>query len=392
MFTTSRWFGGASVALQQIENPGVGGGFFITEPLIDICCPPPPGGTLSETFGRNLYASGFMGRRLGEGPWSVGVGISTSALNAMDGVDLLYAGADRIDQEGSITDMRIGLARTGTRDQFSLVAVHNRVSMEHDVTFTEWRWIDSLATSEIVTRVDQNQDQTRTWAGHANWSRDLTAPGWRIGASATVNHKSHPKIPNYTLQNIPRDPGTTWAYEVGFGLAMSEAATTFALDVALQPIWSTTWQEANLDDVTESDGRLAVGDRSIENDFFFTNVMIRSGMSHRIDPVELQVGVEIRSYDYQLDQVNRVDQTFRDQSESWVEWTPTFGAVFGFEALDLRYALRSTTGTGRPGVGGGPGDAVTAAEADFILAPEGPLTLREARVVTHQISVAVPVR
>jgi hypothetical protein len=392
VFVSPRWFGGASVALQQIENPGFGGQFFLAEPWIDICCPPPQTRTLSETFGRNLYASGFLGRRLGDGPWSVGLGISTSALNAMDGVDLLYAGADRIDQDGSIQDFRLGLARTGTRDRLSLIAIHNRVSMQHDVTFTEWRWNDSLMISEFETRLDQNQDQTRTWAGHATWSRALDTPGWRIGASATVNHKSHPKIPNYTLQNIPRDPGTTWAYEVGFGFAMSEAASTFALDVALQPIWSNTWQEANVDDVTASGGRLDVGDRSIENDFFFTNVMIRSGLSHQFDPVQLQVGVEVRSYDYELDQVNRVDLSFRDQSESWVEWTPTFGAVFGFDALDVRYGLRSTTGTGRPGIGGGRDVAFASAEADFILAPDGPLTLRDARVLTHQISVTLPVR
>jgi hypothetical protein len=32
------------------------------------------------------------------------------------------------------------------------------------------------------------------------------------------------------------------------------------------------------------------------------------------------------------------------------------------------------------------------AQGDFIVAPQGPLTLQDARVVTHQLAVRVPVR
>ena len=97
-----------------------------------------------------------------------------------------------------------------------------------------------------------------------------------------------------------------------------------------------------------------MGDRSIENEFFFTNVVIGSGLSHQIGIVGLQSGIEVRSYDYQMDQVNRVEGTFRDLDQSWVEWSPTFGIVFSLATLDLRYAGRVTTGTGRPGRGWGP--------------------------------------
>jgi hypothetical protein len=266
---------------------------------------------------------------------------------------------------------------------------HNRVSMRHDVTY-----FDNTVASQ--RRVEENEDKTRTWAAQASWDRDLTTPGWRIGASATANYKTHPKIPNYTIQNIPRDPGTTWAYEVGFGFAMTEESSTFAVDVALQPIWSNTWQEANAADVAASGGRLSLGDRSIENDFFFTNVVLRSGLSHQVGIVGLQTGVEVRSYDYQLEQANRVESTYREQDESWMEWSPTFGAVFGFPALDLRYGLRLTKGTGRPGTLNlsGPGLESLAAgrDADFILAPGGALTLQDATVVTQQLSVSIPIR
>ena len=90
------------------------------------------------------------------------------------------------------------------------------------------------------------------------------------------------------------------------------------------------------------------------------------------------------------------DRNRREQDESWTEWAPTFGATLSLDALDVRYGLRVTEGTGRPGIAG---DWVTptletlsALSSDFILAPGAPLTLQAARVVTHQIAVVIPVR
>jgi hypothetical protein len=388
MLTAQRWFGAAALALQHVDNQN---GFEDVWPLIEPawstwCCVNPQ--TLADTQGRNLYATGLVGRRF-DG-WAIGFGVSGAALEAMDGVDLLYAGADRIEQSGTTSDLRVGITVDGDRDRWAFVAAHSRVSMTHDVTFSQWVWTDSLSEPEFEVRTDQNRDENRSWGARGSWRRTLNANGWTVGSSLTVNRKSHPKIPNYTLQNIPRDPGTTWAYEAGIGLAMTQASTSFAIDAVLQPIWSTTWQEANDDDVQASQGRLAIGDRSIENDFFFTNVVMRSGLSHRVGPAELLAGVELRSYDYELDQVDHVESTFRDQRESWLEWSPTAGAVFVLPTLEIRYTGRMTAGTGRPGVAN---DRFMAeASTDFLVAPEAPLTLRETRVMTHQFSVAIPIR
>jgi hypothetical protein len=209
-----------------------------------------------------------------------------------------------------------------------------------------------------------------------------------------VNHKSHPKVPNYEIQDIPRDPGTTWAYEAAVGFARTTGATTFGVDIVVQPIWSETWQEADSADVADSGGTLGLGDRSIENDFFFTNVVLRSGLSHDIGRTTVQAGLEVRSYAYSLEQMNRVLDAYREQDETWMEWTPTFGAVFRFSSLDLRYTGRLTTGTGRPGTAWAPEMLATANQSasDFIIAPQGPLTLQDADVITHQVSVRIPVR
>jgi hypothetical protein len=313
----------------------------------------------------------------------------------MDGVDLLYAGASRIDQRGGMGDVRLGLHRSGGRDRLSILLLHSRVSMTHDVTYQGWIWDPVTMTSVFETRLEKNEDKSRTWGTQVEWDRDLAAPGWRVGASATVNRKSHPKIPNYDIQNIPRDPGTTWAYEAAFGLARTVGPTSVGVDLVLQPIWSETWQEADAQDVLDSGGTLSVGDRSIENDFFFTNVLLRTGISHEIGKATLQAGLEVKSYDYTLDQVNHVLSDYREQDESWMEWTPTLGVVLRFAGLDVLYAARRTTGTGRPGTAAPfPTDitVLSQTEGDFIIAPQGALTLQDATVVTQQLSVRIPIR
>lgn len=395
LLSGSGWFGGAALALQQIENGGGGGDVIFAEPAIDICCFNCCGGfqqTLSDRYGRNVYAAGYLGRTLARG-WSVGIGGSAGQLGAMDGVDLLYAGSQRIDQSGSIGDVRLGLYNESDRDRLSLLLLHSRVSMKHEVAYSEWVWDEALSRGFTRSRVEVNEDQTRTWGVHGGWDRRLETPGWRVGVTGTLNYKNHPKIPNYSIQNIPRDPGTTWAYETAFGFSRSDERSTFGLDFVLQPIWSDTWQVANAQDAVDSGQRVSVGDRSIENDFFFTNVMIRSGLSQEVRGAHLQAGLEIRSYAYHLEQVDHVRNSYREQDEAWIEWVPSFGAVFHFDALDLRYAGRVITGTGRPGTGFDRFAPEAAADSpDFILAPDGPLTLQDVRILTHQLAVRIPIR
>jgi hypothetical protein len=312
-------------------------------------------------------------------------------------VDLLYVNAENIDQSGTTGDVRVGLFRQGARDRLALLAVHDRISMEHEVTYVNVTWDPMFGTPSVSRRVEDNLDYTRTWGVQVGYERDLAAPGWRIGTSFTGNRKSHPKIPNYEIQNIPRDPGTTWAYEGGIGLSRSRGPTLFGLDVVLQPIWSETWQEAESDTVAADNTLIPKGGRTIENQFFFTNVFLRVGLSHQVGAAGVQGGLEVRSYDYRLEQDNHLTRTSRDQDEAWMEWSPSLGATFRFSDVELRYSGRLTTGTGQPGVAF-TSDAIAAREAtmsagaDFIVAPQAPLTLQEAMVATHQLSVRIPIR
>ena len=377
------WFGGASAALQVVSG-GVPGRFR-GGPL----------SRLSDQSARNLYGRAAVGRKLNDAGWSTGLAVSRGNLNAMTGVDQLYAGADRVDQQGAVTDLRAGVFRDGERDRFGLTLIHNRVSMEHAVHYTDriaWDAVDSGPTLEF--REELNLDKTRTLAGHFEWDRVLGADGWRIGSTLTANHKSHPKIPNYDIQNIPRDPGTTWAYEMGFGVGRDRNSTAFGIDVTYQPIWSHTWQEADQRVETPS-GVLEIGGKTIENHFTFSNVVLRSGISQQYKRFGFQLGLAARSYAYHLEQDDHVEGTSREQDEAWTEWTPTFATSFRIQDIEMQFSTRITSGTGFPGIGRGR-DVVmelsTVGSADFIAAPRGELTLQDATVVTHQVWVRVPIR
>ncbi|WP_419161437.1 hypothetical protein [Candidatus Palauibacter sp.] len=363
-----KWFGGVTAALQEIDN-AADGGFRAGG-----------AGRLSDVSRRNLYAGGFVGRRLGSSAWSLGIGARTARLQAMDGVDLLYAGADRIVQSGSIDDVRLGVYRDSGRDRASAVLVRNSVSMTHDVTYVD-----------RATWTETNLDRTRTWGVQLAWDRRLRAPGWRIGASLTANRKSHPKIPDYNIQNIPRDPGNSMAWELGFGVARSLDGTTAGLDVALQPIRSDTWQEAEDPVETTNGTTIPAGGRTIENAFSFLNLRLRVGVAHEFEKLGVRLGLEGRSYGYTLGQTNNVEGDFRTQNESWVEWTPAAAAIFRLGAADLHYGFRLTTGTGRPGVNPNRPDRASSG-GEFIVAPQGPLTLVDTAVLTHQFWVRIPIR
>lgn len=387
---SARWWGGVSMALQQIDNRPPEEQWIWTRPQPWPWNPAPQ---LSEASNRNLYGRGFLGTRLGEGGWSLGLSVGGALLDAVDGVDLLYANAREIRQDGSIGDVRLGLHHEGARDRTGIVLIHDRVSLTHDVTYVDVAWDTLTGIPTVRDRLEVNEDRTRTWGAQVSWDRSLEAPGWRLGTLVTINRKSHPKIPNYDIQNIPRDPGTTWAYETGLGVSRTRGATAFGLDVVLQPIWSHTWQEADAEVRTETGRVIPVGGRTIENDFVFANVILRTGFAYTAGAATVQGGLELRSYDYSLEQTDHVRGSFREQEESWMEWSPSLGAVFRIDDVELRYAGRITTGTGQPGVV--PTFEAQAAReslADFIVAPQGPLTLQDATVMTHQVSVRIPIR
>jgi len=388
LFRSDRGFGGISFALQQIERGNRGGAFFF--PVDAVWIGPPA--RLNELSATNVYADGVIGLELGETGLSLGAGVSWAGLDALDGVEHLYSLADGIVQSGHAVDYRLGVFSNRNDRQFEAVFIHNRFDMTHDVTYIDWNWDEDDMIPIFTTRLEVNEDKTHTTGFHVGLARPITESGWRVGGTWTVNRKSHPKIPNYEIMNIPRDPGISWAYDFGVGIAKSSGPATFGIDLVFEPIWSDTWVEAEADTTSVDGATIRKGEKTVENEFFFTNVQMRLGLAHETERLGFQVGVEVRSYDYSLQQRDNLAGTNRDQDESWMEWMPSVGAKVKFPEFELGYVGRMTTGSGRPGVQWTGARADAALGADFIVAPSGPLTLQEARVLTHQVTVSIPIR
>ncbi|UCC49708.1 MAG: hypothetical protein JSV41_06000 [Gemmatimonadota bacterium] len=398
LLSSRGWFGGALLSLQQIE---------MARQLVQPIFFRPQGAELlSEKSSNNIYAFGMLGTRLPGMNASLGGSVFWAGLDAVQGVDLLYAGSQSIDQSGHMLDLRIGLyGKLGEERAYELLVLHNRLDMTHDVTYVEWVFPDpvppdTLGPIEPVldTRVETNLDRTNTWGLHLSYVQALSAPGWQIGGIFTGNWKTHPKIPNYEIMNIPRDPGDSFGLNFGLGVSRSLDETTFGIDLIFEPIWADTWAEAAEPDTSVSGRVIPAGARTVENDFSFTNALIRTGVGYRLDIIGFQLGLQVRSIDYDLEQIDHIQESKRRQNESWIEWTPTWGVSLTFSEIELRYQGRVTTGTGQPGTAWTPvgTERLLAADAagltDFIVAPSGPLTLQDANVGAHQFSVSIPIQ
>ena len=139
------------------------------------------------------------------------------------------------------------------------------------------------------------------------------------------------------------------------------------------------------------------GDKTVENYFDFSNWVLRTGLGWKNANRTFQLGMQMRSIHYWLDQTDFIAVTEREQEEYWVEWTTTWGVAMDFDDFTIRYSGKTTMGTGRPGVDtqwlwrGGMLEDMSIG-GDFIVAPSDDLTLQEARVMTHQISISLPIR
>lgn len=395
---SGEWFGGASLALQQVDLSDRG--FFgIQVPVRCLACERqgvdfgPP-----ERSNGNAYAYAMVGKVLPKAGLSIGGSLFWAGLNGVDGVDLLYSGSASLKQNGHALDLRLAALKELDRGRsLSALLVHDRYAANHDVLYLDPIW--DPGDQQIIQRprLEQNLDHTNTWGLHLEYRQPLRAPGWRVGWVATANAMSHPKIPNYEIQNIPRDPGNSEAFNLGVGISKQDQSSTFGLDLVYEPIWSYTWADAAGPVETALGTTIPAGGKTIENRFRFSNAILRMGLAQELPfdqatkGVGLKLGLAVHRIDYALTQRDNVQARSRRLDEGWVEWTPTWGLSLRFPAWEIHYRGSLTNGTGRPGVFSG-GD-VTVAEpvrGNILVAPSGPLTISGVRVMTHQVSVSFP--
>lgn len=385
--SSGQWAGALLGAIQQLDRAG---------PIWNR--------PTSQRTATNQYFMGTLANRIENG-LSVGVSAFRGDLSAIDGVDLLYAGSDRIDQSGSVTDLRLGATKEWEPGHvLELMVLRNRTDMRHDVRFTTRVWDQQRRVLTTTERQEVNLDQTNIWGAHTEYTRPIGTEGWRIGALATANRLSHPKIPNYVLQNIPRDPGTTNAFNLGFGAARSTGPFVFGVDVVLEPMSADTWADSETA-VTRADGSvIKAGDRTIENHFRFKNSKARLGVgrtwgkdSASKGAVTADFGLAMYAISYDLRQTNNILRTTRNQQENWVESGPTFGLRYRSSDLEISYVFRANCGSGGCDLMPIGGDRVEMTAASpvsggIIAAPSSPLFFQGGSETSHHFMISVPIR
>ncbi len=318
LMKTGPWYGGLAVALQEVDLSRA-----VEFAPVPFLCPSCPQGGIDfgppERSHGNTYAFAMLGRDLPGTGISIGGSVLYAGLHAVDGVDLLYPGNARLKQYGHAIDLRLGLLKEWTGDRtLEAVLVHNQYSMTHDVFYLDLFWDPGAQQTTQRPRMERNLDRTRIWGLHLEYERPLPAPGWQIGFVGTANRMSHPKIPNYEIMNIPRDPGNSSAFNVGVGVSRQYRLSTFGVDVIYEPIWSHTWADSDIPVETNAGDIIPPGGMTIENHFRFSNAVFRMGVGQDVKLGDdgtvagLQFGLSLRSIHYWLDQRDHVQLSSRD--------------------------------------------------------------------------------
>jgi hypothetical protein len=385
-FNSKSWFGSVLIAAQQLEfsntsqkSPNVGFNLYPE---------------LGDNQSSNHYLYGSLGTHLSDYKTSIALGLLWADLKAVEGVDLLYANNDKVEQFGNLFDLRMGLYYKMQKGKIlELILLHNRIDMTHDVISYYWQHIDIWGNYFGQTQFERHLDKTRTYGIHLGYKQPLSHDHWQFGTILTSNWKSHPKIPNYELMKIPRDPGNSYAFNLGIGLSKSTDLSTIGIDLIYEPIWSYTWADALGTVTTRTGDIINHGEKTVENDFKFSNVLLRAGFYTHEKPVEFQLGFQTHLIQYWLDQKNFVEEFQRKQKEKWTEWTITCGLIFKFDEMQIRYFGRLMAGTGRPGVISNDFRTIdfAGANSDFLIAPSGSLILEEEHILLHQLSVNIPI-
>lgn len=370
-------FGGVMLAYQELVSP-----------RDQVCCfngfidvaPPREESSISTS---NLYLFGMGGMQIPNSDWAVGVSAFHGKLAGLEGVQLLYS-ADAVRQNGSMQQFRAGAFREWREGHSAeLVVLHHRFEMTHRMRVFNAEGPDFR----------EEHDETRSFGMLAGY-RHAFSTGWSLGGQLVGDWKWHPKIPNYDLMQIPRDPGNSAAYNIGVGIATTSGAATFGVDFIFEPIWSHTWANALEATETANGGEVRAGEKTVENNFVFNNARMQMGMHHQGERVDFAVGIAMHRIAYDLDQMDYVESERRLLDQHWTEWTVSGGLGTTFSGMRLQYTGRLTLGTGTPAVqqpwrGGGMGFA-DAASGEWVVAPRGPLLLDETKVLSHQLSLIVP--
>jgi hypothetical protein len=337
-------------------------------------------------IGNNIYLFGLVGAYFPELKLSVGGSVSWSELNAIDGVNLLYPGSYDIKQYGRSLDYKIGfVGEPSERDRLEFVIARTTFKSSHEITYNYpyWFYEDSWISGY---RIESNKDESKGWVIHTKYNNSISDEV-KIGGIFTVNWKEHPKIPNYALANIPRDPGSSTAYNIGVGIVESGKRTTLGFEYIYEPMTSYTWADAGMENPA-----FPSSFKTVENFFDFYNHIIRGGIYTHTDIswLDYRLGIQLYFNKYNLKQNDNILDTSRTVNENWLETTLCGGLTINISGFKILYSLQVILGNGIVGSENNQVIAFDAAAsksaADFLIAPNGSLVVDDIPLITQQIS------
>lgn len=382
-------FAGFGAAVQQIHRPTQPPDFGFRLASIETTsssfAPAQP--AEAKSF-RNKYSFAMLGHTLDSARLSIGASALWAGLDGVDGVEKFYTANDWMRQRGDALDLRVGVLKEWINgSSLEAVVVRNRFGHSHDVGFTDLFWDPALRRPMGSQRTEHNAERTNTWGLHLEYERPLADSGWRIGALMTGNRISHPQMPNYEVTNGLGNAGRSTAFNLGMGVSRSHGPVAFGLDAIYEPITSNTW----------------IRD-SVDNRFRFSNATLRAGVSRKftmMDPnstLSVQLGAELYSVQYVMNQHDRVNNFDRVRKENWLERTRTAGMSFRVPGVEVHYHVSARTGVGRPGViANGNATSPPGFGIDIFPGPRMPpvtnaAALGPVRVTWHQFAISFPQR
>ena len=273
LFTSGDWFGGAALSLQELkgaERNQVGPVFLDRAPWSSVAWPwPGPIQDLSEASARNVYAFGMAGLRLPHTGLSLGVSGSYPAprCGGWRGSPV-RARARKSTSRGSSRTSAWESSRSGGGigpSSFSSCATGSGCSTTSPIS--TWSGSPSLRIPSPFPSGGPGSREKPGPYGHLGSPPGVpTALEPERVEGGMVPHgeqKGPPKIPNYEIQNIPRDPGDTGPTPSASGIAKTEGPARFAADLFLEPIRSETWADAAADTTSALGEIIRAGERPL---------------------------------------------------------------------------------------------------------------------------------
>lgn len=270
---------------------------------------------------------------------SIGGGVQGVFVKGVDGVGMLYSGASSLEQSGYLLSGRVGLYQRGRRGgQLDVLVAGHSFGVQHKAKYDGGGSVS-------------NNDENYGLKAAAAYDRPLGG-GYRAGMTMEWSWRYHPKIPDYPLSGVPRDPGITRALDLGLGLSRQDDETLMAVDAIFERVDGRTWVAAESSTKRDDGSIIARGEPVLWNNYLFTNGLLRLGVETRLrEDLRVQLGSQIRTYrvDYTRKDEITGDELFVKRQGQWGELVLTGGAVLRREPWEWIYSLQIVNGNGIPG-------------------------------------------